>query len=373
MPLYMDFHKIENVTVEDVKTAHMADEAIQNKYGVKYHQFWLNQEAGSVFCLVEGPDAATCELVHKMAHGNIACALTEVETGFYEKMMGTGHKIDQGYVQHSNGTIDTGYRTILLTSITGITKATNSKQLPEFQQPVWAREIVYRYINAWKGRELKWEMDDSMIAVFDDASKAVACALQMQQHLLNENNNTPAIIFRAGISAAQPVTAGGDFFQQAIKLAHRLCMIACPGQILTSSVAARLCGNEQLLKNDAHIKMLSPKEEEFVSNLINVTERKLSDEQFDLNALCNEVSVSRPQLYRKVMALTGLSPNDFLKGQRMNKAISMLKQQKLNIAEIAYETGFSSPSYFSKCFAEKFGCTPSTFLIQCGNAKNVRK
>lgn len=362
MPLYMDFHKIENVTVEDVKAAHIADVAIQEKYGVRYHQFWVNQEAGAVFCLVEGPNAETCELVHKMAHGNIACALTKVETGFYEKMMGTGHKIDHGHVRRQDGTIDTGYRTILLASVTGITKATNSKQLPELQQPNWAREIVFKNINVFKGRELKWERDDSMIGVFDDTAKAIACALQIQQQLLNEKEKTPGIIFRSGISAAQPVTAGGDFFQQAIKLAHRLCMIALPNRILTSSLVSKRCTNEQLLKDSSSIRSLSIKEEEFISNLINVAEKRLCDEHFDLNALCSEVSVSRPQLYRKVMSLTGLSPNDFVRDLRMSKAIAMLKQQKLNIAEIAYGTGFGSPSYFSKCFAEKFGCTPSAFL-----------
>jgi hypothetical protein len=58
MPLFMDFHKIENITLDAVRMAHSADEAIQDRYGVKYHQFWVNEEAGSVFCLVEGPDAA---------------------------------------------------------------------------------------------------------------------------------------------------------------------------------------------------------------------------------------------------------------------------------------------------------------------------
>lgn len=362
MPLYMDFHKIENITVEDVKTAHMADVAIQDKYGVRYHQFWVNQEAGTVFCLVEGPDAKTCEMVHKMAHGNLACALTEVETGFYEKMMGISHKIDEGHVHHENGTVDTGYRTIVLIAVTGKTKATDSTQLPEFQQPGWAHEIIHKCVDAFKGRTLKWESDDSIIAVFDDTSKAVACALQIQQHLLNEKEKKPGIIFRIGISASQPVTANGDFFQQTIKLAHQLCMIATPGQILTSSLAAKLCCNEQLLKSTTSVKSLNIKEEEFISNLINITEEKLCDEQFDLNKLCNEVSISRPQLYRKIMSLTGLSPNDFVRHMRMNKAIIMLKQQKLNIAEIAYETGYSSPSYFSKCFMEKFGCTPSAFM-----------
>lgn len=358
----MDFHHIDNVTVEDVKTAHIADASIQGKYGVRYHQFWVNQEAGAVFCLVEGPDAETCEMVHKLAHGNIACALTEVEPGLYEKMMGTGHRIDGGHVQHQDGTIDNGYRTIVLTSITGITKATNSKQFPELLQPGWAREMVFRGIDVFTGRELKWESDDSIIGVFDDAARAVACALQVQQHLLNEPEKGPRVVVRTGISSAQPVTAEGDFFQQAVKLAHRLCMIASPNRILASSLTAKLCSNEIQLNDSVSIKSLSAKEEEFILNLINVAEKKLDDAHFDLNALCSEICVSRPQLYRKIISLTGLSPNYFVRNLRMTKAIAMLKQQKLNISEIAYRTGFGSPSYFSKCFAEKFGRPPSDFL-----------
>lgn len=53
----MDFHKFEKVTLDDVRSAHTADEAIQEKYGVKYHQYWVNEKEGTVFCLVESPDA----------------------------------------------------------------------------------------------------------------------------------------------------------------------------------------------------------------------------------------------------------------------------------------------------------------------------
>ncbi|WP_200975061.1 nickel-binding protein [Echinicola sp. 20G] len=87
----MDFHQFEHLSIEDVKTAHIADVAIQDAYGVKYHQFWVNEKAGTVFCLVEGPDKETCELVHQMAHGAVPCALTEVEVGFYDLVMGKGH------------------------------------------------------------------------------------------------------------------------------------------------------------------------------------------------------------------------------------------------------------------------------------------
>src|SRR5262245_41995400 len=99
MPLYMDFHKFAHVTLEDVKTAHTADVAVQEKFGVKYHQYWVNQEAGTVFCLCEGPDKETCEAVHQTAHGNIACALVEVQPGFFELFMGKRPPIDpQGLV-----------------------------------------------------------------------------------------------------------------------------------------------------------------------------------------------------------------------------------------------------------------------------------
>ncbi|HKI88702.1 MAG TPA: DUF4242 domain-containing protein, partial [Draconibacterium sp.] len=79
MPLYMDFHIIPDVTIEDVKSAHMADEEVQHKYGVKYHQFWVNEEAGTVFCLMEGPDKEACTATHQEAHGNVACKIEEVE------------------------------------------------------------------------------------------------------------------------------------------------------------------------------------------------------------------------------------------------------------------------------------------------------
>ena len=54
MPLFMDFHKFDKITIEDVKTDHIADLSVQAKYGVKYHQFSVNREAGTVFCLMEG-------------------------------------------------------------------------------------------------------------------------------------------------------------------------------------------------------------------------------------------------------------------------------------------------------------------------------
>lgn len=358
----MDYHKIENVTVEDVKKAHMADVAIQDKYGVRYLQFWVNQEAGSVFCLVEGPDAETCEKVHKMAHGNIACALTEVETGFYEKMMGKGHSIDdQGWVHRENGLHDNGYRTILLISVYGITSATVSSDLSMLLTPQWARKLVREQIEAFSGRHLIWDTDDSLIGIFNDTTDAVSCALRIKMLLEQFEPRQPEIIFKIGLNCSQPVTEKGDFFKDAVKLAHRLSITVQNNQVLTSSLVKKLCKNEELFSNDA-IRSLTEKDEKFLTDLIGEAETQIADQQFDLTRLSSKVCVSRPQLYRKITALTGRSPNDFIGDLRMQKALVMLKQKNNNITEIAFETGFNSPSYFTKCFAEKFGCPPSVFL-----------
>src|SRR5260221_1896219 len=204
MPLFMDFHKIENVTIEDVKVAHMADVAIQDQYGVKYHQFWVNQEAGTVFCLTEGPNKETVELVHQKSHGNIACALIEVETGFYKALMGERQNVDfYGIVKNENGTIDLGYRNILVASIRGITSASNSRELQLLQIPHWAKTIVSQKIKQFNGREISWATDDSLIGVFNDAIESVNCASQIQNNLI-ANSHEPKVIFKIGLSADQP-------------------------------------------------------------------------------------------------------------------------------------------------------------------------
>lgn len=361
MPLFMDFHKIENVTIEDVKTAHIADRSVQHKFKVRYHQFWVNEEAGTVFCLMEGPDKESCEAVHQEAHGNIACALTEVETGFYGVMMGETKKTDDGLVINENDTVDLGYRNILFASVYGVTTATNLEDLSHLRTPQKARQLISRKITQHNGRKLNWNTDDSLFGVFNNPLDAVKCAVDIKDSLANTDVADPKILLKLGLSAAQPVTAEGDFFKDALKLAHRLSIIAPEDHILISSLLAQLCKDDMFLQQTRFIKKLTLPDEEFALKLVGIAEERLSDCNFSVDVLSNEVCVSRPQLYRKVTALTGKSPNDFIRTLRMDKAVFLLRQKFANISEVAYEVGFTTPSYFTKCFLEKFGCTPSAF------------
>ena len=73
MPLFMDVHNIEGgVSASDVAGAHQADLAAQDAHGVKYLRYWVDEEAGKIFCLVEAPDAESANTVHLEAHGLVA-------------------------------------------------------------------------------------------------------------------------------------------------------------------------------------------------------------------------------------------------------------------------------------------------------------
>lgn len=93
-------------------------------------------------------------------------------------------------------------------------------------------------------------------------------------------------------------------------------------------------------------------------------EESWSDSNLSVDDLGKELGYSKSQLYRMVISLTGKSANRLIRDYRLRKAIELLDQQKGNISEIAFETGFNSPAYFSKCFQKKYGMLPSDYAKQ---------
>jgi hypothetical protein len=83
MPLFMDIHETmpEGAGLADVAGAHAADVKTQDKYGVKYLKYWVDEESRKIFCLVEAPDAETAHKVHKEAHGLVADKIYQVSEG----------------------------------------------------------------------------------------------------------------------------------------------------------------------------------------------------------------------------------------------------------------------------------------------------
>jgi hypothetical protein len=82
MPLYMDIHKgVEGLTAQAVADAHKKDLEVQKKYGVKYLNYWFNDDDGTVFCLSEAPNKEAAQAVHREAHGLVADEIIEVKKG----------------------------------------------------------------------------------------------------------------------------------------------------------------------------------------------------------------------------------------------------------------------------------------------------
>jgi transcriptional regulator GlxA family with amidase domain len=95
----------------------------------------------------------------------------------------------------------------------------------------------------------------------------------------------------------------------------------------------------------------------------------MADANFGVEDLGREIGMSRMQLYRKLQALTDLSPSDFMKKVRLQRAAQLLLQGSGNVSEISYQVGFSSHAYFSKCFHDQYGKTPSEFLTRQAGQK----
>ena len=107
-------------------------------------------------------------------------------------------------------------------------------------------------------------------------------------------------------------------------------------------------------------------DKDFVERFKSLIEEKMGDSGLNVEDLGKEMGLSRVQLYRKIKSLTNYSPNELLRIARLKKAASLLASSDMTVAEIGYEVGFSSPSYFTKCYKEQFGESPTDFLKRKG-------
>ncbi len=188
---------------------------------------------------------------------------------------------------------------------------------------------------------------------------AVKCALEIQKKtslLIKE------LELRIGIHAGMPVAQSEELFGDTLTVTRRLATIARKSQIILSSHLGKLC-KEDFPEGDyppSQLWFMDPKEEIILEQLMDTLEAYWQDPLFGINDYCRKVGISKSQLYRKCMALTGMSPNNWLREYRLQKSLDLLKSDN-NITETTYSSGFNSPSYFTKCFHKRFGLQPINY------------
>ena len=136
-------------------------------------------------------------------------------------------------------------------------------------------------------------------------------------------------------------------------------------KVLISRVR-NLLENRKRLKSlfgsaDADIIMQKPTDADakFMNQFRKLVQQRMGDSELNVEVIAAEMGLSRVQLYRKVKALTDASPVEMIRMSRLNRAKILLSKGDRNVSEVAYEVGFSSPSYFSKCYKEQFGNLPA--------------
>ncbi|QIE60304.1 response regulator [Rasiella rasia] len=140
-------------------------------------------------------------------------------------------------------------------------------------------------------------------------------------------------------------------------------------KLLKARVKNLLENRRKLQERFSQELILTPKEiaitsadEQFLERLQEVLDTKLTNSEFSASIFCEEMGVSRMQLHRKLKALTGYATTEFIRSQRLKLAKQLIEQDKISISEVGYTVGFNDHSYFSKCFKQEFGHSPTEFL-----------
>ena len=114
----------------------------------------------------------------------------------------------------------------------------------------------------------------------------------------------------------------------------------------------------QTAEQEVAMNQLEDRDKQFLNQLHAIIQKNLSDSEFGVEDIGKGIGLSRVQLYRKVKAMTGSSVVDLLRKARLAKAKRLLESRSMSVSEVAYDVGFSAPSYFTKCFKEEYGMLP---------------
>ena len=366
MPIFMDRHLLEGATEEAVADAHAKDLEVQHEFNCKAITYWLDKERGCAFCLIDAPSEKEVKEMHEKAHGLVPNEIIKVDSDIVHSFLGRIQDPEDVKYQTHNGHqlkvfSDTAYRvivtlqtqnTILLEKEFGIN---TSKKLLELRNTI-IREKTLKY----EGGEVDLDGSDFILS-FQSAKTAILCGIEIRQSM---RTKCEQMNLKIGVHAGNPVDESGLLFGETVRFTRLLCSIANENEIVISTTIKKLLENSNETVNETIdlLRWLSPAEEHFLALLAEALYNNWEDAAFDMSDFCKHVSASKSQLYRKCVNATGVSPNNLLREFRLSQALQKLGKSDQNISQVAFEIGFNSPSYFTKCFYKKFGIKPSDFV-----------
>lgn len=363
MPIFMDLHDLPNgTTAKEIAEMHQEDLKIEHKYNCRGLTYWCDEQRQTAFCLMEAPNKQAVIDLHQTAHGAIPQQILEVDEAIVESFLGRIEDPIKSKDASLNIINDPAFRTLMIVKLKYKTVLPNEVKTLKAAIRGYTTSIQI-LTSDYNGRLVRQESQTFLMS-FESVTDAIHCGLKIR----NAHNCviTPGLEFKIGLSAGIPITEKDGFFENTIKTSDYLSDIAKGNFSITSAVKDLYEGenqNKPLAINNA-IAVLNKKDEDFMIKLMDYTERVWSLTAISVNDFQENLGYSKSKLYRTMMNLVGKSTNIFLRDYRLQKAVQLLEKQNCNISEIAYQTGFSSPAYFSKCFHKKYGILPSNFQKQ---------
>ena len=365
MPIYMDRHEIpKEITAEHVAQMHQADLKVEHLYGCKGMTYWCDENRKTAFCLIEAPNKEAIQKMHNHAHGEFPHSIIEVNKNIVESFLGRIEDPEKSQNTELNIINDPAFRVLMVIETSNYLNRLEANQFTIFSQKF--HNSVTKTLNKFNGRIVKKD-NNSYLVSFKSVTDAVLCAqkIQFQFKYVTPKFDPDNRKLNIALSSGTPVSNKDNIFEETISLATRMCDFVNEQLVITTEVKSLYeSENRNALIDDKIVKILKPKEEKFLTQLIDFIEKVWNKPNFNVNEFSKKLGISKSQLYRKLINLTGQSPNTFLREFRLHKALNLLHNQQGNISEIAFETGFNSAAYFSKCFHEKYGILPSKYIQQ---------
>ncbi|TKK67959.1 DUF4242 domain-containing protein [Ilyomonas limi] len=368
MPIYMDRHNLPQVTAKDVAEAHAKDLQIQDQYGCRALTYWFDERRRTAFCLVEAPDEASVEAMHNHAHGLVPHQIIEVNPHLVESFLGRVTDPEIAKADNSSGLPaiqESAFRTLMLVTLKGAAVVLEKCNDANANKVI---NIATNQLRITTGRFDGTGVEHTgscFLFSFVSPTKAITSAVEVQKSIAMHDISANALQLQIVLNAGMPVTKNKDLFGEALKVAKRLSVAANDGNILVTSSVKDWCRDEglSLSKSRLPVKVISATDETFLNRLIAFMEQQYHHSELNIRLLTKAMHTSKSQLYRKMVSLTSLAPNDFIKEFRLQQALHLMEKGERHIAEVAYATGFTSSSYFSKCFQKRFGVLPSHYAI----------
>lgn len=358
----MDVHIVPGVKAKDVAEAHRKDMMCQGEYGCKCMTYWIDENRETIFCLIEAPNKDAVKEMHNKAHGLVPHKVIEVSSSIVDSFLGRIYDPDDVKITEDGLKVftDPSFRVLLVAKMIDPVLLRHKAGAERATELIKATNDIFRKnIGENEGSEVE-HSGNGFIISFSSATKAVACALAIQNDM--PAGNAGDLDLRLAVTGGEPIEKSNKLFGDAIQFANYLCSITDNSKIAIASNVKELVSKDHLQNRDERFRNLTLSEESFLRSLFNKLEEKWQDPEFDIPEYCQAMAMSQSQLYRKTTALTGMSCNILLKEFRLEKAKDLMKKQHYNISQITFESGFTSPSYFTKCFKKKFGLLPMSYV-----------